>query len=901
MNLNARQLWYINAVLAAIVLWLVYAIWLSPKKDAWQFIPDNAFLVIESSKIQRTLYDQTDTVATSLEEIPFLNDAVLRLKDVVKDLDLKTEVQPFLNGKLISYSVHREAKSNLEFITYIPLRNDDTYLKAILSNNAKSKRAYTQTTNDVDIVRVRPNDKNAQEFAYFLQDDYMICSRSVLLLEAAISKMQSRTPTLDKMPFKESRRQAAHFYFRTDNLLDVSDLLPSRLSPNLRSYFRNITPFNPDLVFNEIGKNGNLGGYIDGNSKIKVPFISAFSTQRSSAFTSARLIPENTAFFLRTSFNDGPALGLQLNVYLKAKDKLLYSQKDSVNTLLERDVDDIFKYINKEAILCEMETTGGENAQRVALFHTSKPENLTAFMQDLVKSAEGFQPFKVLPFSLFNRVVQKLEIAEFPALFFGSSFSGFSECYYAVWQNYLIVANSQIAMEAYLNRINTGQTWQTSTKHLELQRRLNKNAQVTAVISPPQIWNNIYYSLPEKWQKSVLNQEASFKNMRVIAIENFSFKDKFGSKVHILKGNLGRQRFSNQLLLQSSIELSTPIMSAPRILLNAETQTEEVLLATPSAFVLYDANHKKINELPLEDKPTSTDEQTNFYRNGALQTVMHTDHKVMVAERQKSGVNVRTLPLTTEGIILAIATDPGQIFVATATGEIYRITAPANVTKIPLKKAVGQITDIALTRLNNQLLLAVTESDGTLQLFYPNTGVAVKGFPMIAVQGRPVKILPGFDNQDDPLMQIVTESGAIETVDIRGERKAEAAVQLERRSRNAFFDVVYNAQKRDWLLIQKDPSGVIIYDRRGQQLIEIDTPYYRNLNVKYFDLGNDLRIISIFDGKTTLLYDLQGHQIGDKPLEATAPPFISFEANFSKLLIYNPNGNVLEKWGVKVE
>lgn len=172
---------------------------------------------------------------------------------------------------------------------------------------------------------------------------------------------------------------------------------------------------------------------------------------------------------------------------------------------------------------------------------------------------------------------------------------------------------------------------------------------------------------------------------------------------------------------------------------------------------------------------------------------------------------------------------------------------------------------------------------------------------MVATKSRPVKILSVNDRKGNPVIQVISELGEIKQVDLNGELITNEARQMARRSRSTAFDVVEDQQNRDWLLTQRFPSGVIIYNNLGEQLLEVETPYYQTLNVKFFDLGNDLRIITIFDGKTTLLYDLRGQQIGDKPLNATAPPYLTFESNYNKLLIYNPNGNILEKWGVKVE
>ncbi len=883
-----------------IVLWLVYAIWYAPRKDAWQFIPDNAFLVIESSAIQGVLYTDADSVARPLSEIPFLNDATERLRELTKDLHPEKETKPLLNNKLISYSIHREAKSNLEYITYLPLLNNGKQLLALRENNASNKRLSTQKTKGIEIIRVRPNDDNIPGIAYFIHDGYLVCSRSVILLEAVVNKITSRSPALDKTPFTESRQGLAHFYFRTRNLLSVADLLPTQLSPNLRSYFRNTVPFNPDLVFTDNEATGSVTGYVASKTKIEVPFISAFASQRASAFTATEWIPENTAFFLRTSFDKPTTLSIGLNVHLKEKDARFFSMKDSVNTLLQIDVNDVFKFLGKEVMLCEMETAGDENAQRIAILHAADIANLSTLTEQFGKAAEKYQPFKTAPFRILNHTVQKLEINEFPALLFGSTFSGFSTCYFSSINNYFIVANSQEAMVSYLTNISLGKTWANSTKHQELRAKLNKNAQITAIINPKRIWNNLFYSLPPSWQKSTLKHERRFKNMELLAVENIAFKDRFGTKIHIQKNTLEKQRYDNKLLLQRSITAEDMIVGSPRIMPNLASNSEEIVLKLPNSLQLFNAKGNSVAKLAFAEELNDQNMALDFYQNDRLQYLVTTRQQAFILDRKQNKIVLTEVYQNPRTHIIAAATHANYVFLVNQAGEVYSIAATES-SKIPLKKKINQASAIALIKQDNLLLLALTETDGTLHLFYTHNGVEVRGFPVVVTEGRPVKIITTSNPKESPKIQVISDLGEVKLVGIDGLITTSATLQLPRRSRNAIFEVIFDQQNRDWLITQRDPSGVIIYRKNGEQLLEIQTPFYENLNVKFFDLGNDLRIITIFDGKTTLLYDLSGQQIGDKPLDATAPPYLTFEANYNKLLIYNPNGNVLEKWGVKVE
>ena len=94
---------------------------------------------------------------------------------------------------------------------------------------------------------------------------------------------------------------------------------------------------------------------------------------------------------------------------------------------------------------------------------------------------------------------------------------------------------------------------------------------------------------------------------------------------------------------------------------------------------------------------------------------------------------------------------------------------------------------------------------------------------------------------------------------------------------------------------------MIVFDKRGSSLVEIGNTNFLKSQIRYFDLGNDLRILAVFDGKNNSFFDLKGNSIGDKPLSASALPAISFSETYNKLFIYNPNFTKFEVWTVKVK
>ena len=213
--LKAKTLWYLNAILLVVALFIAYQIWLAPRKDAWNFVPDSAFLVVESSEIQQSLYSKTDP--TQLADIPFFYDALAQLKKVGENIDNQDIAKKFFEKKLITYSLHRENKKNLEYIIYIPAGTfgDESFLNNLLVPDATKRKVYGRNYKGLRINELY--DINSRPlFNFFVHDDFLICSGSKVLLEEVANRIKSGV-SIERVPFKESRKGTAHIYFKSNS------------------------------------------------------------------------------------------------------------------------------------------------------------------------------------------------------------------------------------------------------------------------------------------------------------------------------------------------------------------------------------------------------------------------------------------------------------------------------------------------------------------------------------------------------------------------------------------------------------------------------------------------------------------------------------------------------------
>ncbi len=892
--------------MALVALFIVYKIWFAPRSDAWNFIPDNAFLVVESSEIQQSLFHKKHLDATQLSDVPVFYDALNQLKNIIQSVDNEVLAKKFIENKLITYSLHRENKKNLEYIIYIPAGafGDDDFLNKLTQPDATKRKVYGRTYKDFRINELYNNDSHLL-FNFFVHDDFLICSGSKVLLEEVANRINSGV-AIERVPFKESRRGTAHIYFKSKSLQDVADILPSQLSPNLIEFFGNITPRNPDIVFEKQKIPNLVSAYISSRGTNDIPFLGIFGKQKPQPFTCTDLIPENTAITFRMSFSNKLRLAQDFNNYMRTNEQELLAERDSTNRLLSANLNSFYSILQDEVIMCEMETSADEPSKKILLIKTEDPAEALTLFEDFANTSEKISSyFKTKPFTYLNNYVRKIEISQLPAMLFGSIFRGFADCYYTQKDDYIILASSDDAMREYLNSLNTGQTWAKLSIYRDFIAKLSPQAQFTGIISPQRVWNNIYYSLPQKWQTATTKHEARAKAIRFMAFENFVINSTYGTKFLIEKiPQTERETLLNKYFLQDSLSTNAAFIGHPNIIKNPTNGIDEILLQQTDNQVLMVSNAaKEINKVAVNQPLTNNYLiPTDYFQNGLLHYLGTTPNNLVFFTRDDAKgliANFPNVPLS--GGLKAAAASETKIYVADGTGTIFMVDEETQ--KINQIKSVADFKDIVQilpVKFKNNTYLAVLQKDGTLDVIYEQ-GHSLKGFPKVPLAARPVAMVIEESKDQNSALTLVSEIGEIKKIDMAGNSQNAENVQLERPDKATVFEVLFDQNRRDWFIVRRTPTSLVIFNKQGNSVIKIESTNFMKSQLRYFDLGNDLRLIAVFDGKNNTIFDIKGNTIGDKPLKASGLPAISHSEAYNKLFIYNPNKTRFEVWTVKLK
>jgi hypothetical protein len=436
-------------------------------------------------------------------------------------------------------------------------------------------------------------------------------------------------------------------------------------------------------------------------------------------------------------------------------------------------------------------------------------------------------------------------------------------------------------------------------------KKLSPQAQFTGIISPQRIWNNIYYSLPQKWQAATIKHEGRTKALRFMAIENFVNNATFGTKLLIEKiPQTQREGLVNKYFLQDSLSTNSTFVAYPSIIKNPVSAADEILLEQANGQVLLvGSTAKEINKVVVGQPLTSKYlVPTDYFQNGRLHYLATTYNNLVFLTRDNEAGLVATSPnIPVSGGVKAVAASETKIFVADGSGEIYVIDEETQ--KISHIKSVTNFKDIIQllpVKFKNNTYLAVLQKDGTLDVIYEQ-GHSLKGFPQVPLTARPVSMIMEEGKDKNSVLTLVSELGEIKRVDLLGNNQSSDNIQLERPDKATVFEVIFDQNCKDWFIVRRTPTSLVIFNKQGNSVIKIESTNFMKSQLRYFDLGNDLRLIAVFDGKNNTLFDIKGNNLGDKPLPASSLPAISYSEAYNKLFVYNPNKTRFEVWTVKLK
>ncbi|GAB3558452.1 hypothetical protein [Spirosoma fluminis] len=896
----------IGLVALLIGSWLGYRYFFASAPSVGSLVPPGALLVLASDRLQDTVSARALRTEISLRQMPIFDEARQRLDRFLYATADSVSVLRFVKRRNIRYSLHPVSKTRLDFIFYIPISDQDQpFIDQLTNPDPRQYRVLNHTFSGEKILDLVARG-NEPIGSFILTDDFLIGSASGILTENVAKRMhQSLKLSQDEPDFRVDADHLAG--------LSVRPQVLQSLFSNVGSLVRLFLPEELNLQFRPSASRSHLIGYAVDQIGARRDVAALFAGQTPQRIQHAELIPQTTATLYHIAVSDAPRFGRSLSRLLSsASSDFLRGRFDQIQPA----TGDLYKALGSDIMLCRMESP--TNALRQVLILTAKDgKALTSAYQKVAYRIGATAPAPLKEF--LGHKILLLNVSELPASLFSSLFSGFSQSWITQHGSSLIVANSEDAMQEYLQQMQRGAVWTSNERQAELVKSTLRPANFTAFARLNRTQTTVPKTWPVAWQ-NLLGQagpQAALANL-----ENMAYQASYGNEniqSTVILGRTTRRASKavlNKLLLQKKTEFNNALISAPVVAGSLSDATPQFYAQTNAGqFVLVTPEGEKIVQDTIAGPIRSNALAVDFLNNGRLQYLFMTDRRLYIADPGltpdgRNEVRLQSIQLPKGLDVTYLARPRGSqqrnlvALAAHEEGHIYALDRQRRTfvrLLSPPHKGPLQLPFQVINKPTGMEVLAI-QADGRLNHWREN-GTQLPHFPArierSSIEEPEIRFVgPALLPVGLQTIHTISEEGQLLTLNLNG--LIAKRTQLYRPVRSGSFRLFPDEEQTNWLLLRTTDTEVAVLDQQGQRRFDVRALQSGRNNVRYHRLGAGVELISVKSGSFTTLYDLNGRIVGDRPIPSDFPLALQFDERTNELYILSSAKQAVQVFSIRL-
>lgn len=902
----------ISALVLLVGGWLGYRQYRANDRSIDAFVPPGALVMLASDRLQDTVSARALRTEMVLQQLPIFDEARQRLdRFLYATTDTATALR-FVADKVIRYSLHSVSKTTLDYIFYIPLsETDQPFLQRLTKPDPRQYRVLNHTFAGEKIYDLVSRGGEPVG-SFILTDNFLIGSVSGILAEN-VARQMHRPLNLaqnEAVARLEGRVDADHMAG-----LSIRPEVVQSLFSNVGSLVRLFLPEELTFQFRPSVSRSHLIGYAINEIGARSDVAALFAGQTPQRIGHSELIPQTTASLYHLGISSPARFGQSMAHLLgSASSNFLRERFGQIKPATES----FYKELDRDVLLCRMESPTGVARQVLILPARSGKELVSAYQRIAYRAgAKGSASVR----TFLGHKTLLLNVSELPASVFTSLFSGFPQSWITQHGSSLIVANSEEALQDYLQQVQRGSVWSADERQTDLLRGTFRPAHFTAFVRLNRSQTTLRTNWPLAWQTLLGQPDPATGSPALTNLENMAYQASYGNENIQSTVVLGRttRRASravlNKVLLRKRTELDAPLIAAPIPTGNLGDGNAPFYVQTQAGLTLTTPdgtnNEQTRFDGPIRSNPLTVD----FLNNGRLQYLFMTDQTLYVADPvQPSGTNA---PVSLLRIPLPSGLDPTYLtrprgnrqrdIVALAVhpdGHVYGLDrqkrAFVRLLSAPTKGSL--LLPIQVIAAPGGMDVLAMQPGGTLNYWY-ETGKQHPHFPArierVSEEEPDVRFVgPALLPLGQQTIQTITEEGQLLTLLTNG--LVAKRTQLYQPVRRGSFRLFPDEDQTSYLLLRTTDTEVAVLDQRGQRRFEVQAlPSGRN-NVRYHRLGAGIELISIKSGSFTTLYDLNGRVIGDRPIPGDFPVTLQFDERTNELYVLSGTQKLVQLFSIRI-
>lgn len=877
-----KQLFFLGLLILGIGGFFFYQKNSHQHNDVTNFVPDNTIILLETNDI-------STTKNKIIPRIPILSRANQQYQ-IFKQIGLKDkDISDLLFKKTLYFAVIPEGKRDFCFVNYLPLSaNNDGFIEKLesLNQNATGYRVIPHTTKGFKILEV-VNAEAKVVFAYIIQENFLIFSKSNLAVEEAVLHQENSWVKSLNLYVKggesDSLFTITHFNQKAINkFISGVSVVKSNIPAQI------LTLFPETFQWLKPNKNSLEGIGIKDTENL-------FNEQEAKTINNLNMIPNSCSYLIDFSFNKPQELTLNFEKLLENEPKL--SQlRDNASSKFDIDFSKIYDKIEREITYCVFDNSQGSLSNKILIFNHKGLMNLLKVITRNVAQGSKEDVFSV---QYGGFVVINLGIKEFPSLLFGNIFSGFEECYFTEYNEKLILASSLSMMQDYLISVEKGDVWGNSLKHKTILKSCIP-ANLTVISENSKVIPNFQKLINSTWSNKINTYNPELSSVQAEILQSTATE----SRIVLLKNIQpirSSVKYANKWVKLGKIGLE--VNTQPLYLINPTNKNAEILVQNKDNKLHLYSQGKQIWNYQLSGKIVGEIKNSRVFDKSAQQFLCATSKNIYILLRTEKGFDVRVSKVfkgyNLDNFKIFENEQDNQHFVTfvTSNGETYKMDKESLTLKSTNSdnKIAGVIAPFPSIIINNQEFGVYLTKNGKL-IIKNSSGLMAKGFPMSlrGVFNTPA-ILEGNENN----IILLSDKGELYKIGLMGEVIEKR--QLFRPSNEVKFSMAMNERGNDWVLVRTDGKEVVVMDKNENEIFAIKDLVYGKKVLNYYNLGIGGKFFALNNGYSTYnFYDETGQNVGGLPILSEYKPRVSYSDSYQKVIMNITTPTTIETWSVKI-
>ncbi|MDQ3292303.1 MAG: DUF3352 domain-containing protein [Bacteroidota bacterium] len=869
------------------------------KVNLWTLVPDDAVFVIETNRHERFINQlkQTD-IWDDVSRLPYFTNLQEDIHLLDSASSRRLTLRDFIRLKRIVTSVHVTSKTDFDFVVYLPVSSvaEHRYIRNFIDNVSKSSlfQAEEEDYQGYSIIRVQ-NKQNKDEFTFFTYRNNIIFSSNAGLIQQVIRKVNRAKLELPVQDFQRINylRDRGVYAIIFVNYRHMAPFFGLFLKPELQPDVDYLVSLCRSSLFALQLDKQNF--YLKGLSlpeTLPGSLYQQLRPENPQALRLKRLIPERTALLI--SFGNQQLA----NLYKSNKQTPSYLAPELTPWL-----DSLRQTMQQELALCYLTTTN-ENVtpEKVALAFTPNPDRTQQILQNL--NATANVQFATERAGRYR--IQEIGVQELPAQLFGKGFNGFSRCFAAQVDSFLLFAASEETLRGYVQNIRDKKTWANNVQQSNFLEKTLSQTNFSLFVNTQNTWNLLLRYLQDDKKVGLLRNERLIRNFGQVSWQFSQQNQQFLTQI-VLQHKTGTSptnEVEEQFKLEQEIAFASPLISGPDLLQNRPPNAGS-LIVQDSALVLHQVTTEgKIAwSDSLDSRLTSLVYPISFGADPKLKYVFSTRNRIYCLNQ--AGADVENFPFNlsdTTQIQNLTVIERGQsgnyyFLVNDVSGNLYLYDRLGNLLpgwepkEMPGKLALAPL----YLNLNGREIIVLALENGYVYAVDVN-GTNYPGFP-INLKGTFTSRLiaqPG-NSLRNSKMVLLTQGGELITFNLAGQ--IEKRMAFARPSRRTTFELIPENRAQSFLIARQDLGRVNLYDAEQRLVMEKNyvTSAPKLIQYFYFDPANLVYVVTERGPQKTYLYDINIKLIGDKPFTNKLPVQLDYNSTLQQYHLFKTTDNLLQE------